>query len=92
MDTTGIDTLTGCLDRHGCLRSATRLTRQAQRNRQPLTALWLNRDRLRKINGSLGICGGDTVIAKLASRLQNRLQHRAHLARMGSYDFLLLAS
>ena len=90
--TTGIDTLTGFLDRHGCLRSATRLTEHAQRNRQPLTALWLNIDRFRKINGSLGICGGDTVIAKLASRLQNRLQHRAHLARMGSDDFLLLAS
>ena len=92
LDTTGIDTLTGFLDRHGCLRSASRLTEHAQRNRQPLTALWLNIDRFRKINGSLGICGGDTVIAKLASRMQSRLQHRAHLARMGSDDFLLLAS
>ncbi|MBF7730577.1 putative bifunctional diguanylate cyclase/phosphodiesterase [Pseudomonas sp. N040] len=92
MESTGIDTLTGLLDRQGCLRTATRLTANARRSHQPLIALWLNIDRFRTINGSLGISGGDAVIAKLASRMQSRLQHRAHLARMGSDDFLLLAS
>ncbi len=91
MDNPGIDPLTGFLDRLGGLRSATRLTEHAHKSRQPLAALWLNMDRFRKINGSLGIGGGDTVIAKLARRLRGRLEHRAHLARMGSDDFLLLA-
>ena len=63
MDSTGIDNLTGLLDRHGCLRTAKRLTANARRSRQPLIALWLNIDRFRKINGSLGISGGDRVIA-----------------------------
>ena len=92
MDSTGIDTLTGLLDRHGCLRTAKRLTANAKRSRRPLIALWLNIDRFRLINGSLGMGGGDAVIAKLAGRMRERLQHRAHLARMGSDDFLLLAS
>ncbi len=92
MDSTGIDNLTGLLDRHGCLRTAKRLTANARRSRQPLIALWLNIDRFRKINGSLGINGGDRVIAMLATRMHTRLQHRAHLARMGSDNFLLLAS
>jgi diguanylate cyclase (GGDEF)-like protein len=92
LESTGIDSLTGLLDRHGCLRTAKRLTANAKRSRRPLIALWLNIDRFRLINGSLGMVGGDSVIAKLAGRMQERLQHRAHLARMGSDDFLLLAS
>lgn len=92
MDSTGIDSLTGLLDRQGCLSTARRLAANARRSRQPLYALWLNIDRFRLINGSLGISGGDAVIAQLAGGMQGRLQHRAHLARMGSDDFLLLAS
>ena len=92
MDSTSIDPLTGLLDRHSCLRTAKRLAANAKRNRQPLVVLWLNIDRFRMINGSLGIRGGDSVIAKLSNRMQTHLQDRAHLARMGSDDFLLLAS
>lgn len=91
MDNAGIDPLTGFLNRHGCLRNATRLTEHAQKSRQPLTALWLNIDRFRKINGSLGLLGGDAVIAKLAHRLKANLEHRLHFSRMGNDDFLLLA-
>ncbi len=91
MENAGIDPLTGYLDRHGCLRNAARLAALAQKNRQPLTALWLNIDRFRKINGSLGLVGGDAVIVQLANRLKSNLEHRIHFARMGNDDFLLLA-
>ncbi|MEH6458789.1 putative bifunctional diguanylate cyclase/phosphodiesterase [Chitinimonas sp. JJ19] len=91
MDTAGIDPLTGFLDRHGCLRNAARLTEHAHRDQKPLSAIWVNLDRFRKINGSLGMGGGDAVIAKMGDRLRSRNEHRTHIARMGSDEFLLLA-
>lgn len=91
MDTAGIDPLTGFLDRHGCLRNAARLVDHARRGHQPLSALWLNLDRFKRINESLGLGGGDTVIAKMGERLHRRLEQRTFIARMGSDEFLLLA-
>lgn len=92
MDATGIDSLTGFLDRQGCLRAVTRLAEHAQRDSRPLTALWLNLDRFTKVNESFGLAGGDTVIAKTAERLRNKVRNRAHLARMGSDEFVLLVA
>lgn len=91
MDTAGIDPLTGFLDRHGCLRNAARLVEHAKRDQRPLAALWLNLDRFKRINESLGLGGDDTVIAKIGERLHSRLEHRTHISRMGSDEFLLLA-
>ncbi|WP_374347156.1 putative bifunctional diguanylate cyclase/phosphodiesterase [Chitinimonas sp.] len=91
MDTAGIDPLTGFLDRQGCLRNAARLVEHAKREQLPLSALWVNLDRFKRVNESLGLGGGDTVIAKMGERLRGQLEHRVHIARMGSDEFLLLA-
>ncbi|WP_269531842.1 bifunctional diguanylate cyclase/phosphodiesterase [Chitinimonas sp. BJYL2] len=91
LDTAGIDPLTGFLDRQGCLRDAERLVARSRREERPLSAVWVNLDRFRQINGSLGLGGGDAVIAKMAERLHGRFAHRVHLARMGSDEFVMLA-
>ena len=90
-DPSVIDPLSGCLNRQGCLRMGTRLTELAQKNRQPLAALWLNLDRFRKVNDSLGLGGGDSVIAKLGNRLSHGIGHRGHVARMSADEFAILA-
>lgn len=90
MDSTGIDSLTGFLDRTGCVRALTRMAERTLRDSRPLAVLWLNLDRFTKVNQSFGISAGDTVIAKMAERLRNRIRNRAHLARMGSDEFILL--
>lgn len=92
MDSTGIDALTGFLDRQACLRAVTRLAEHSQRDSRPLTALWLNLDRFNKVNESFGLSGGDTVIAKMAERMREKVRNRAHLARMGSDEFILLVT
>ena len=86
----GIDGLTGLLDRQGCLRDAMRLVGAAHHVERPLAAVWLDLDRFKLVNDSLGLAGGDTLIAKIGERLRQRFEHRAHLARMGSDVFVLL--
>jgi diguanylate cyclase (GGDEF)-like protein len=92
MNIDGIDSLTGFLDRHGCLRNAERLVEYSRKDERPLSVLWVNLDRFKLINESLGLGGGDAVIAKIGERLKGRLEHRTHLARMGRDEFVLMAS
>ena len=92
MTISGIDPLTGFLDRQGCLRNASRLVDHCRREERPLAVVWANLDRFKKVNESLGLGGGDAVIAKIGERIKTRLEHRAHLARMGRDEFVLMAT
>lgn len=87
---TGIDSLTGFLDRSGCLRAATQLVESLATNNQTLAVLWFNLDRFKQINESFGHLGGDSVIADIAVRIRARTGGRAELSRMGGDEFVCL--
>ena len=85
-----IDTLTGFLDRFGCLQTAQRLAADSMANGKTFAAIWVDIDRFKQINESFGHLGGDEVIKGLARRFRNRVSGRAELSRMGGDEFVIL--
>lgn len=85
------DTLTGLLDRFGCLQSSSTHIRDSLNNNQTLAVIWLDLDRFRQINESFGHLGGDDLIKELAMRFRNQINGRAEISRMGGDEFVFLA-
>jgi diguanylate cyclase (GGDEF)-like protein len=90
MDAIGFDSLTGFLDRSGCLRAAVRLVEFCCRQGRGLAVLWIDLDRFKQVNESFGHLGGDAVISKIATRLGEVFSGRAELSRMGGDEFVFL--
>jgi len=85
-----IDTLTGFLDRFGCLQAAAKLAADATAGGKPFAAIWIDIDRFKQINESFGLLGGNEVIENFAVRFRNRVSGRAELSRMGGDEFAFL--
>jgi diguanylate cyclase (GGDEF)-like protein len=85
-----IDTLTGLLDRFGCLQTAVLLTNDAMSSKRPFAVIWVDLDRFRQVNESFGHLGGDDLIKELALRFRNRVSGRAEISRMGGDEFVFL--
>lgn len=85
-----IDSLTGFLDRLGCLHEAVMLTADSTDSGHPFAVIWLDLDRFKKINDSFGHLAGDEIIKELALRFRNRVSGRAVLCRMGGDEFVFL--
>nr|WP_320049104.1 EAL domain-containing protein [uncultured Desulfuromonas sp.] len=63
---------------------------QARRNGHHLAVLFLDIDRFRKVNDSLGHLAGDKILQRITQRLNTNLREEDTLARIGSDEFLLL--
>ncbi|HQR04749.1 MAG: bifunctional diguanylate cyclase/phosphodiesterase [Proteobacteria bacterium] len=87
----GNDSVTGFLDRNGCLQLVVKLAAWAKSTGKPLAALWVDLDRFRQINESFGHLGGDQVILQMAERIRDRVHGRAELSRMGGDEFVCIA-
>jgi diguanylate cyclase (GGDEF)-like protein len=86
-----IDTLTGLLDRFGCLQTALLLTNDSMASSKSFAVIWVDLDRFKQINESFGHLGGDELIKELAIRFRNRVSGRAEISRMGGDEFVFLA-
>lgn len=85
------DPVTGLLDRTGCLKTTMDLLDNGTAcGEGKLTALWLDLDRFKQVNESLGHLGGDAVIGAIADRLRTLIDGRAELCRMGGDEFVCL--
>jgi diguanylate cyclase (GGDEF)-like protein len=63
---------------------------QAQRNKSRLAVLYMDMDRFKTINDSLGHPAGDKLLSTMAKRLSGCLRESDTLARIGGDEFLLL--
>lgn len=65
---------------------------RAKRNNSSLAVLFLNIDRFKNINESLGHEAGDFCLKKIAERLQSTLRKSDTLSRLGADEFVILVS
>jgi len=84
------DPLTGLPNRSMMLEHITVAIQQAwHTNKQP-TVLFIDVDRFKNINDSLGHSAGDDVLTSVASRLLNAVPERATVGRIAGDEFVVL--
>ncbi len=63
---------------------------RAERHRQRVAVLYIDLDRFKKINDSLGHPVGDELLQALSLRMSERLREQDTLGRLGGDEFLLI--
>lgn len=84
------DVLTGLPNRHHWLDRAKTAIAIAGRHREQLAVLFLDLDRFKTVNDSLGHPVGDKLLAMVATRLSSCLRGEDFLARLGGDEFVVL--
>ncbi|MCG5242169.1 putative bifunctional diguanylate cyclase/phosphodiesterase [Azospirillum doebereinerae] len=84
------DTLTGLPNRSLLKDRATAALALAGRTRQPVTLMFLDVDRFKALNDSLGHGAGDRLLVEVAERLRPLFPDGDTLARLGGDEFVAL--
>ncbi|MGR8935908.1 MAG: putative bifunctional diguanylate cyclase/phosphodiesterase [Gammaproteobacteria bacterium] len=84
------DTLTGLANRMTFDNHLRLITEQAKRHDQPLAVMFLDLDRFKIINDTLGHAIGDKLLTEVAQRLSACLRDSDTLARLGGDEFAVL--
>ncbi|GLR79716.1 EAL domain-containing protein [Azospirillum oryzae] len=84
------DTLTGLPNRQLLADRATAALALAGRTRQPVTLMFLDIDRFKTVNDSLGHAVGDRLLVEVATRLELLFIEGDTLARLGGDEFVAL--
>lgn len=83
------DALTGLPNRLTLTERVVHAIRLAQRNGRGFAVLFLDLDRFKSINDSLGHLFGDKVLIEIASRLKHCLRQTDTLCRLGGDEFVV---
>ncbi len=86
------DELTGLPNRLTLRLHLEREIKQATRRQTKCALLFLDLDRFKVINDSLGHRFGDELLTKVGERLKNRLRDNDILARLGGDEFVILVN
>ena len=84
------DALTGLPNRSGLHQRLTDLLEQSQRTQAPLAVLFLDLDRFKAVNDTLGHAVGDALLCKVAERLRNAVRKTDIVARLGGDEFAII--
>jgi diguanylate cyclase (GGDEF)-like protein/PAS domain S-box-containing protein len=84
------DTLTGLANRRLLLEHLNRALAGAERSHKTHAVLFIDVDRFKAINDSLGHTAGDELLVVLGQRMQTTVGHKDLLARFGGDEFVLL--
>jgi diguanylate cyclase (GGDEF)-like protein len=84
------DTLTGLPNRAFFNEALGHAIAQSQRHARPLALFFLDLDRFKNINDTLGHGVGDRVLQEAAQRLRNAVRSSDLIARLGGDEFVLL--
>jgi diguanylate cyclase (GGDEF)-like protein len=85
------DTLTGLPNRLLFQDRVQQATRVAQRHGKKAAVIWIDLDKYKQINDTLGHRVGDEVLCEVARRLQRCLRQSDSVARVGGDEFTVLA-
>jgi diguanylate cyclase (GGDEF)-like protein len=84
------DQLTGLPNRNAMLGLIEEATEDAWGTSRQPTVLFIDVDRFKNINDSLGHGAGDDVLLAVARRLRNTIPERAHVGRISGDEFVVL--
>ncbi|GAB6196202.1 EAL domain-containing protein [Lysobacter xanthus] len=84
------DTLTGLPNRALLLERLSRAIVRAKRHRSHIAVLFLDLDRFKDINDSLGHAAGDAILRAAAGRLQHAVGGQHMVARLGGDEFTVV--
>ena len=84
------DSLTGLPNRTLYFDRLNQAIKKAARNQTKIAVVFIDLDRFKEINDSLGHETGDTLIHLLSKRVQSQLRDADTLARFGGDEFLIL--
>jgi diguanylate cyclase (GGDEF)-like protein len=84
------DSLTALPNRSLFNKLLSQAIRQAQRNDEGLAVAFIDLDRFKQINDTLGHEAGDTLLKEVASRLKACLRDSDTVARLGGDEFVVL--
>jgi diguanylate cyclase (GGDEF)-like protein len=84
------DALTGLANRNMLENLLERSIRTARRNRKRLAVMFIDLDRFKEVNDTLGHAAGDELLREASGRLQTALRDSDILARMGGDEFVVV--
>ncbi|HXZ17990.1 MAG TPA: diguanylate cyclase, partial [Roseiarcus sp.] len=84
------DALTELPNRVALLSGLERAISRAERRRGLGAVLFVDLDRFKDVNDSLGHAAGDSLLVQTAQRLRNQLRSRDMLARLGGDEFVIV--
>jgi diguanylate cyclase (GGDEF)-like protein/PAS domain S-box-containing protein len=84
------DELTGLPNRRMFHEHLSHALVQAQRNSKPLVVMFIDLDRFKNVNDTLGHAAGDLVLTDVAKRLRGCLRDSDHVGRLGGDEFVVL--
>ena len=84
------DSLTGVENRMAMQMRLRDLFEQRGSDRDNMAVLWMDLDRFKEINDSLGHMIGDQLLCQVAERLTQVLDGRGHVARFGGDEFVII--
>jgi diguanylate cyclase (GGDEF)-like protein/PAS domain S-box-containing protein len=90
MDMAYRDSLTGLLNRRGWMDLLAAAVKGGNNNGGSYAVFLIDLDRFKWVNDTLGHAAGDKLLITVARRLKQAVPERAHLARMGGDEFVIL--
>ncbi|WNS73981.1 EAL domain-containing protein [Bacillus sp. DTU_2020_1000418_1_SI_GHA_SEK_038] len=84
------DSLTGVANRYSLNKRLEGLIHTAKKYNQQLAVLFLDLDRFKQINDTLGHNYGDMLLKKVSERLKGLLKNKDMIARLGGDEFVIV--